>query len=209
MKRYTSTLTRRAREVVSEQSKRQRPSLARRVSVAALTALCLTFVSSAFAQSGSFDEKVAPFLKQYCVGCHGAKEKPEGDLRLDTLRGSILPNGGETEVWVNILEQLQSGEMPPKKEPQPDATQKDRVIYWIRTELRKIGKGDLTEQPYPDQGNYLDHERLFGAPGTAAPATPARLWRISPFQYTAMIDSLKPRRNSYVSAHQNRWGRCG
>ena len=64
-----------------------------------------------------------PFLAEHCFDCHGP-EKQEGDYRFDTLKGDLAEI--ETlETWQNILDQLNLGEMPPKKEPQP--TQEERL----------------------------------------------------------------------------------
>ena len=54
-----------------------------------------------------------PFLDQYCFECHGA-EKQKGDYRFDTL-GTDLSNLQTLETWQGILDQLNLGEMPPKK----------------------------------------------------------------------------------------------
>jgi hypothetical protein len=63
---------------------------------------------------------VAPldtFLRTYCTQCHGA-EKQKGDRRFDTLSATIK-TPDDSLVWHEILDQLNQGEMPPKKEKQP------------------------------------------------------------------------------------------
>ncbi len=70
--------------------------------------------------SASADEQLAqlePFLKQHCFKCHGP-EKQKGDIRLDTL-GLDLAKLENLEIWQGVLDQLNLGEMPPKKETQP------------------------------------------------------------------------------------------
>ena len=54
-----------------------------------------------------------PFLKQNCFECHGP-EKQKNDLRFDTL-GIDLSDNRTLEVWQEILDQLNLGEMPPQK----------------------------------------------------------------------------------------------
>ncbi len=57
------------------------------------------------------------FLNDYCIKCHGA-DKQKGDRRFDGLTASIkTPDDALT--WQEILDQLNKGEMPPKKEKQP------------------------------------------------------------------------------------------
>lgn len=59
-----------------------------------------------------------PFLEQHCFDCHGA-EKQKGDIRLDTL-GYDLQAHTTLEIWQGVLDQLNLGDMPPAKRPQPD-----------------------------------------------------------------------------------------
>ena len=61
--------------------------------------------------------ELEPFLKQHCFGCHGP-EKQKGDIRFDNL-GKDLSKVQNLEIWQGMLDQLNLGEMPPKKEPQP------------------------------------------------------------------------------------------
>ncbi len=64
-----------------------------------------------------FEEKIQPFLQQYCVSCHGPDEQ-EGDLRLDDLNAEIA-SVFDMELWTDILDNLNAGSMPPKKAKQP------------------------------------------------------------------------------------------
>lgn len=57
------------------------------------------------------------FLETYCIGCHGPK-KEKGDLRIDQLSRDFKL-GADSHHWAELIEQVNSGEMPPKKEKQP------------------------------------------------------------------------------------------
>ena len=57
------------------------------------------------------------FLKTYCINCHGA-EKQKGDVRFDALTAEIK-TPDDALLWQGILDQLNQGDMPPKKEKQP------------------------------------------------------------------------------------------
>ena len=81
---------------------------------------------------------MAPFFKQYCVKCHGP-EKQKGKLRLDTLEPAF-DSLSVAERWVEILDNLNAGEMPPEEEPQPKATQQNVVVRWIEKELAQAGR---------------------------------------------------------------------
>ena len=77
--------------------------------------------AAAPATSADFDKSVAPFLAQHCNRCHDAKTQ-KGDFRLDTLSRKIGVEN--TPQWIEIMERINSGEMPPKKEKeQPSAAE--------------------------------------------------------------------------------------
>jgi len=62
--------------------------------------------------------ELEPFLKQFCYKCHGEKRQ-RGDVRLDTINWSITDNVS-AQHWQDILDVLNSGEMPPEDEKQPN-----------------------------------------------------------------------------------------
>ncbi|SVD77763.1 uncharacterized protein METZ01_LOCUS430617, partial [marine metagenome] len=70
--------------------------------------------------------KLEPFLKQHCFECHGSK-KQKGDIRFDIL-GKDLARHETLEIWQGILDQLNLGEMPPKKQPQPTRAELEPVV---------------------------------------------------------------------------------
>jgi len=78
------------------------------------------------AAEDDFQALVRPFLKQYCLGCHGVK-KQQGERRFDqlTLDFSKPQNG---ELLQEILDQLNLGEMPPEDARQPAAAETRRVV---------------------------------------------------------------------------------
>ena len=76
-------------------------------------AATLIFLSSAAHSAEPFDA----FLEKHCIRCHGP-EKEKGDLRIDQLSRDFKL-GADTHHWAEMIEQVNSGEMPPKKEKQP------------------------------------------------------------------------------------------
>ena len=76
-----------------------------------------------------------PFLKAHCFECHGS-EKQKGELRFDTL-GTNLSELHTLEAWQGILDQLNLGEMPPKKQPQPPFEENALVIKGLTSVLQK------------------------------------------------------------------------
>lgn len=57
------------------------------------------------------------FLETYCIRCHGP-EKEKGDLRIDRLSRDFKL-GADTHHWAEVIEQVNSGEMPPEDEKKP------------------------------------------------------------------------------------------
>ena len=55
------------------------------------------------------------FLKTHCVSCHGP-DKQKADLRIDRLSRNFRM-GEDSHVWAEVIEKVNSGEMPPKKKP--------------------------------------------------------------------------------------------
>ena len=62
-------------------------------------------------------EPFEAFLEKHCIRCHGP-EKEKGDLRLDTLSRDFKL-GADSHHWAEAIENVNSGEMPPKKEKRP------------------------------------------------------------------------------------------
>lgn len=62
-------------------------------------------------------EPFEPFLEKHCLKCHGP-EKGEGDVRIDRLSRDF-GLGAEAHLWAEVMERVNSGEMPPKGEARP------------------------------------------------------------------------------------------
>ena len=62
-------------------------------------------------------DALKPFLRTHCIECHGP-DKQKNEIRFDTL-GTDLTDRRTLEIWQDALDQLNLGEMPPKKAAQP------------------------------------------------------------------------------------------
>ena len=78
------------------------------------------------------------FLAEHCVACHGSK-KQEGKRRFDSLQPEFSSKS-TAGTWHDILDQLRSGRMPPRKRPRPDPAAARRTIDWITGQLRQSGQ---------------------------------------------------------------------
>lgn len=77
-----------------------------------------------------YDRVVRPFLQTHCLRCHGS-QNAKGGLNLRALSGET-PSFAELDHWEAVLDALESEEMPPSDETQPDPTQRLRVTRWIQ-----------------------------------------------------------------------------
>ncbi|WP_139957008.1 DUF1592 domain-containing protein [Flavicella sediminum] len=80
-----------------------------------------------------YTNKVKPILAKYCFGCHGV-DKQKGEMRLDILHWN-MKTGGDAEKWHSALDEINAGEMPPKKKPQMSDAERRLVVDWITNSL--------------------------------------------------------------------------
>lgn len=118
-------------------------------------------------------------LAQFCVKCHDHDEK-KGGLSLEDVR---VFKDARPEVWASVYEQVELSQMPPKKSSKPTAEERRRVLEWIENEMRQAGHLVNHKLEWPNFGNFLPHEQLFGVKPHPAPATPVRIWRQRPAAY--------------------------
>ncbi len=78
-------------------------------------ALLMTAGGVCLDASGGFVDTALPFLEQHCYECHGGKQT-KADLDLKAIRDDsrILQ---DLKLWRGVLQQINSGEMPPAKHP--------------------------------------------------------------------------------------------
>ena len=85
---------------------------------------------------------VEPFLTKYCHKCHTG-EKPEGEFAVDSKRlANEFSDAALKGKWREVVNVLNSHEMPPEKSPQPTPDEVAAVVDWIteqtvRAELAK------------------------------------------------------------------------
>ena len=81
-------------------------------------------------------EPFEAFLETHCIRCHGP-EKEKGDLRIDRLSRDFKL-GADTHHWAEMMEQVNSGEMPPKKEKRPT---QDEMAAFVTSLDSRIKEG--------------------------------------------------------------------
>ena len=72
-------------------------------------------------------EPYEAFLEKHCIRCHGP-EKQKGDLRFDRLSREFKL-GTDSHHWAEAIENVNSGEMPPKKDKEKKPTQEEIATF--------------------------------------------------------------------------------
>ncbi len=80
-----------------------------------------------------YANEIQPILNKYCYQCHGPS-KQKGEMRLDILNWDMV-NGGDAEKWHSALDEINAGNMPPKKKKQLTAEERRMVVDWITNSL--------------------------------------------------------------------------
>jgi hypothetical protein len=99
-----------------------------------LILLCLCPLSARAAEP-DFERDVVPFLQRNCYGCHDAREAQAG-FRIDQLGTDFLA-GRNAEMWREVIDRINLGDMPPEGEPRPDPEQAFKVVEWVGGKLRQ------------------------------------------------------------------------
>lgn len=171
-----------------------RPHVHRFTSSAAAFWFCFAFpvvcsVVSAAPAPATLDNTLRPFLADHCVSCHGP-EKQKGDVRLDRLTFTE-DLAKERELLELVRDQIRDGQMPPKKEKQPDAALAYRVVTML---THALPKGQTAEQfasdQLPNKGNLVPHDLLFGQPARDVTPAAGRLWRLNSDSYLGLVSTV-------------------
>ena len=152
--------------------------------------------------SEDFPRVVRPFLKSYCVACHG-RSKPEAGLDLAGIAADFQ-DASQLQSWQGVLEQLALGRMPPSQAKRPTEHQVETITDWITGQLRSVNQTPLIEHKrrLPGYGNHTNHERLFDGSQTGPSASPSRLWRLSPFVYDRFVNGVGRNLRHHAAIHQ-------
>lgn len=90
-----------------------------------------------------FEKSIKPYLKEYCIRCHGEK-KQKADRRYDKISDDFSDRETAT-LWQDMLDQLHLGEMPPKK-PFPTSEKQQEVVNWITSKMDKAREAQLASK---------------------------------------------------------------
>ncbi|SVA72914.1 uncharacterized protein METZ01_LOCUS125768, partial [marine metagenome] len=94
---------------------------------------------------GSAAEPFEAFLTKHCLSCHGPK-KAKGDLRLDQLSRDFK-TGLDGQIWAEVVEKINAGEMPPEDEPRPTTDEIGVVITGLDQRIRQGRAARMAARP--------------------------------------------------------------
>ena len=80
-------------------------------------------------------KKMESFFESYCYNCHDS-ETEKGDFNLEDLTRGIA-NATDAAHWQDVLDQMNAGEMPPKKKKQPSKGELAAAIGSLTETLHK------------------------------------------------------------------------
>jgi mono/diheme cytochrome c family protein len=90
-------------------------------------------------------ESYEAFLEKHCIACHGP-DKEKGDLRIDQLSRDFKL-GADTHHWAEVIERVNSGEMPPKKEKRPSQQEIAEFITTLDSRLKEGKAARMAARP--------------------------------------------------------------
>ena len=88
---------------------------------------------AAWAPAGAeweFSRDIRPLLQRYCLTCHSTSQKI-GELDLERFSDAAAARR-DLQVWSQVLNMVESGQMPPEASPQPSDAQRLRILEWAR-----------------------------------------------------------------------------
>jgi hypothetical protein len=154
--------------------------------------LAILALAAGHGVAAEFSRDIAPFVKRFCVDCHGAKN-PEGKFSFVGvgLTGD-LAKPRELQVWQAVHEKLEGREMPPRDAEQPTEAERAQVAKWLANAIRAAGVVlDDGKWLAPIKGNFVDHPTLFSSKSVVeANGTNPRLWRLTGQAYEDYFDKL-------------------
>jgi hypothetical protein len=78
-------------------------------------------------------DEIPSFAKTHCVRCHN-DQNSEANFRIDNAPTDVQDSQFGS-VWSRAYERINSGEMPPKDEPQPTADERYQTMEWISKQM--------------------------------------------------------------------------
>ncbi len=93
----------------------------------------MSFAKEPTANLSQYKSKVLPVINKYCSDCHDS-ENEEGGVNFEKMNPDLF-TGQDGEHWEEVLNQINRGDMPPKKKKkQPGASEREIITSWLQGE---------------------------------------------------------------------------
>ena len=106
-----------------------------------LKVLLLSWITVSHVRAESYER----FLTQFCVRCHG-EESTEQDFNIERLSRDFKA-GVDSHLWAEVIERINSGEMPPQGEPQPSISEIGNTVSELSDLLDEGRDARLAARP--------------------------------------------------------------
>ncbi len=124
----------------------------------------------------SYKDHVQSFIKDYCASCHNEKRK-KADLNLLTLSPDMKLSTSASR-WAVVRDKLETKEMPPEGKDQPELSEVQPVLAWIKAEMKR-SRRNFTRRIQVHHANEIPHELLFDPKNDSKLEVQPRLRRLS------------------------------
>ena len=87
-----------------------------------------------WSEPDSQSTEIATFVGAYCTDCHG-NEKSKAEVNLEAALATGLPRIEDIVLWEDVIDLVETGEMPPDKKPQPEPEERESFVSLLATTL--------------------------------------------------------------------------
>lgn len=96
-----------------------------------MVAITLLVGGAVEARGDDFATTIQPIFAEYCIPCHNP-DKLKGDLDLSRFK-TQEDAAASGAVWVRVVKRIVDKEMPPKRAPQPEEPDREKIFAWVKT----------------------------------------------------------------------------
>jgi hypothetical protein len=82
----------------------------------------------------TYAQTVVPFFKKHCIECHGPNDA-QAEFRVDKSIPNNFADSAARGHWSEVVNVLNSHEMPPEDRPQPEPQEVASVVDWITQQI--------------------------------------------------------------------------
>ena len=93
-------------------------------------------------------------IKNFCLDCHDG-ETQKGEINLKAALGSE-PLVKNLDLWKTVINRIENGDMPPKKNDQPSYLEKKALLKWLDREVVQFDYSSIDDPGY-EQARRLTH----------------------------------------------------